>query len=74
MLEFNKKLNDQLETVVKELDKVKKEREEKVYRKKARANWKRLPKRDPVTPEIYQALLMQLSLILLIITVIQWNV
>lgn len=57
LLESNKKLNDQLETVVKELDKVKKEREDKVSRKKARANRKRLPKRDPVTPEIYQALI-----------------
>lgn len=57
LLELNKKLNDQLETVVKELDELKKEREEKVSRKEARANRKRLPKRDPVTPEIYQALI-----------------
>lgn len=57
MLESNKKLNEQLETVVKELDELKKEREEKVFRKEARANRKRLPKRDPVTLEIYQALI-----------------
>jgi len=57
LLELNKKLNDQLETVVKELDELKKEREEKVSRKEARANRKRLSKRDPVTPEIYQALI-----------------
>lgn len=57
LLESNKKLNDQLETVVKELYEIKKEREEKVSRKKARANWKRLSKRDPVTLEIYQALI-----------------
>ena len=56
LLESNKKLNEQLETVVKELDALKKEREEKVFRKEARANRKRLPKRDPVTLEIYQAL------------------
>lgn len=57
LLESNKKLNEQLETVIKELDELKKEREEKVHRKEARANRKRLPKRDPVTPEIYQALI-----------------
>ena len=57
LLESNKKLNEQLETVVKELDELKKEREEKVFRKETRANRKRLPKRDPVTLEIYQALI-----------------
>lgn len=57
LLELNKKLNDQSETIVKELYELKKEREEKVSRKEARANRKRLPKRDPVTPEIYQALI-----------------
>ena len=54
---MNKKLNEQLETVVKELYELKKEREEKTARKEARANRKRLPNRDPVTPEIYQALI-----------------
>nr|YP_010283343.1 hypothetical protein MKU01_pgp031 [Psammodictyon constrictum]ULD16462.1 hypothetical protein [Psammodictyon constrictum] len=57
LIESNKKLNDQLETVVKELNELNKEREEKVCRKEARANRKRLPKRDPVPPEIYQALI-----------------
>ena len=57
LLELNKKLNEQLETVVKELYELKKEREEKAARKEARANRKRLPNRDPVTPEIYQALI-----------------
>ena len=57
LLELNKKLNHQLETVVSELNVLKKEREEKMSRKEARANRKRLPKRDPVTPEIYQALI-----------------
>lgn len=57
LLESNKKLNKQLETVVKELDELKKERKEKVFRKEACANRKRLPKRDRVTLEIYQALI-----------------
>ena len=57
MLELNKKLNEQLETVVKELYKLKKEQEEKAARKEARANRKRLPNRDPVTLEIYQVLI-----------------
>ena len=57
LLELNKKLNHQLETVVSELNVLKKKREEKMSRKEARANRKRLPKRDPVTPEIYQALI-----------------
>lgn len=57
LLESNKKLNEQLEIVVKELDELKKEREEKVFRKEARTNRKRLPKRNPVTLEIYQALI-----------------
>lgn len=57
LLESNKKLNQQLEKVVKELNVLKKEREEKQARKEARANRKRLPKRNRVTPEIYQALI-----------------
>jgi len=57
LLESNKKLNDQLETVLKELYELKKEREEKVSQKEAGTNHKRFPKRDPVTPEIYQALI-----------------
>ena len=57
LLESNKKLNEQLERVIKELDELKKEREDKVSRKEARMNRKRLPKRDPVTLDIYQALI-----------------
>ena len=57
LLELNKKLKKELETVVKELNGLKKEREEILSRKEARANRKRLPKRDPVTLEIYQALI-----------------
>jgi site-specific recombinase XerD len=50
-------LNKQLETVVEELNILKKEREEKVARAQARANRKRLPKRDPMTREIYKELI-----------------
>ena len=57
LLELNKKLNYQLERVVKELDELKKERDEKMNRKEARINRKRLPKRDPVSLEIYQTLI-----------------
>ena len=41
----------------KELNVLKKEREEKAARKEARANRKRLPKRQPITPEIYRLLI-----------------
>ena len=54
---MNKKLSQQLERVEKELNVLKKERKEKVARKEARANRKRLPKRHPITPEIYQLLI-----------------
>ena len=53
LLELNKKLSQQLEIVEKELNLLKKEREEKATRKEDRANRKRLPKRQPVTPETY---------------------
>ena len=45
LLDLNKELNHQLETVVKELNVIKKEREAKAALKEARANRKRLPKR-----------------------------
>ncbi len=57
LLELNKKLSQQLERVEKELTVLKKEREEKAARKEARANRKRLPKRQPITPEIYRLLI-----------------
>ena len=57
LLELNKKLSQQLERVEKEFSVLKKEREEKAARKEARANRKRLPKRQPVTPEIYRLLI-----------------
>ena len=45
------------EIVEKELNILKKEREEKVSRKEARVNRKRLPRRDQVTREIYDLLI-----------------
>ena len=57
LLDSNRHLSDQLKKVVEELAIVKKEREEKEIRKKARANRKRLPKRDPITREIYEQLI-----------------
>ena len=54
---MNKKLSQQLERVEKELNVLKKEREEKAARKEARANRKRLPKRQPITLEIYDLLI-----------------
>ena len=57
LLKLNENLSHQLERVEKELNMLKKEREEKVSRKEARANRKRLPRRDPVTREIYDLLI-----------------
>jgi len=52
-------LNQELETVVEELNQIKRERQEKAARKEARANRKRLPKRDPMTPQIYKELIKE---------------
>lgn len=57
LVKLNKQLTQQLETVVEELNQIKQERQEKAARKEVWANRKRLPKRDPLTPEIYQALI-----------------
>jgi hypothetical protein len=51
---LNKHLSEELKKVVEELDILKKEREEKEIRKQARAKRKRLPKRSPITREIYE--------------------
>ena len=56
-LKLNKKLSQQLGRVEKELNVLKKEREEKATRKEARANRKRLPKRQSIAPEIYWLLI-----------------
>lgn len=57
LLELNKKFKEQLEIVVEELNQIKKERQEKEIRKQTRANRKRLPKREPMTGEIYKELI-----------------
>ena len=53
----NQELTEQLDIVVTELTQIKQERQEKEIRKQARANRKRLPKRDPMTREIYNELI-----------------
>ena len=57
LVELNRKLTEQLQTVVTELDQIQLERQEKENRKQARANRNRLPKRDPMTSEIYKQLI-----------------
>jgi len=56
-VELNKELTQQLGIVVTELNQIKQEHQEKAARKKARANRKRLPKRDSVTREVYAQLI-----------------
>jgi len=57
LVELNKELTQQLGTVIAELNQIKQEHQEKEIRKQARANRKRLPKREPMTAEIYKKLL-----------------
>jgi len=57
LVELNKELIQQLGTVIAELNQIKQEHQEKEIRKQARANRKRLPKREPMTAEIYKKLL-----------------
>jgi integrase len=59
LFKLNKQLTQQLETVVEELNQIKQEREEREARKQARAKRKRLPKRDPMTAEIYNELIKE---------------
>jgi integrase len=59
LLQSNEQLKQQLETVVEELKQIKEERQEKAAQKEARANRKRLPKRDPMTAEIYNELIKE---------------
>ena len=54
---MNEKLSHQLERVEKGFNMLNKEREEYMSRKEARANRKRLPRREPVTREIYDLLI-----------------
>lgn len=57
LMKLNQKLNIKLDAALEELNRSKKEREEKAIRKEARANRKRLPKRQPMTIEIYNLLI-----------------
>ena len=84
-MELNKELKQQLEIVVGELNQIAEERAEKEKRKQARANRKRLPRRDPMTREIYKELIkaaegptyrnvrIRLAICLLVITGIRIN-
>lgn len=55
----NQELTQQLGIVVTELNQIKRERQEKEIRKQSRANRKRLPKRDPMTRDIYKELIKE---------------
>jgi integrase len=57
LLKSNDQLKQQLDQVLEELNLMKEEREEKASRQEAWANRKRLPKRDPMTSEIYKKLI-----------------
>ena len=57
LIDLNKKQNQKLEIALEELNILKKERKEKAIRKEARANRKRLPKRQPMLPKIYRLLI-----------------
>jgi integrase len=57
LLKSNDQLKQQLDEVLKELNATKQEREEKAARKEAWTKRKRLPKRDPMTGEIYRELM-----------------
>lgn len=57
LIEVNKGLTQQLKQVLQEFNQMKEEREEKEIRKQAWSNRKRLPKRDPMTSEIYHQLI-----------------
>ena len=59
LLKSNDLLKQQLNGVLKELNLIKQEREEKAARKEARTNRKHLPKRDPMTAEIYKELIKE---------------
>ena len=85
LMEHNKELTQKLESVVAEFNQIQQERQEKENRKQARANRKRLPKREPMTKEIYKKLLqaakgpayknvrLRVAICLLIITGIRIN-
>ena len=57
LFKLNQELSDQLKEIKKEYDLLKKEKEDKKILKEARANRKRLPKRDPMTRCTYKTLI-----------------
>ena len=57
LVELNTELTQQLGTIIAELNQIKQEHQEKEIRKQARVNRKRLPKREPMTAEIYKKLI-----------------
>ena len=59
LLKSNNQLKQQLGEVLQKLIVIKQERKEKAARKEARANRKRLPKRDSMTVEIYKELIKE---------------
>ena len=59
LLKSNDQLKEQLDDVLKELNAMKKEREEKAARREKWAKRKRLPKRDPINSEIYNLLIKE---------------
>lgn len=59
LLKSNEQLKQQLDEVLKELNTIKQEREDKATRRERRSKRKRLPKRDPINPEIYNLLIKE---------------
>ena len=59
LLKSNDQLKQQLDDVLKELNAIKQEREEKAARQEKLANRKRLPKRDHINSEIYNHLIKE---------------
>ena len=59
LLKANDQLKQQLKDVLKELNAIKQEREEKAARREKWAKRKRLPKRDPINSEIYNLLIKE---------------
>lgn len=59
LLKSNDQMEQQLDEVLKELNAVKKEREEKAAPREKWARRKRLPKRDPITSKIYNLLIKE---------------
>jgi len=85
LLKSNEKLKQQLDEVLKKLNVIKQEREEKAAWQEVRTNRKRLPKREPMTAEIYKELIkeakgttyldvrLRLALCLLAVTCVRIN-